>query len=215
MPALFAYLIAVGLLLGGGYGALSWLAAPDPVKLSARARPAAHSSARLGPSAAAASRSETGAVAASSPPVDDHDKVAAGSNDRPPASMSETVVAASEPAGQTAGQGPAPDQPTRSANAEALPDKVEPHLRDAAVEARPSDKQPAQPAVQSPSADIRSAPAAAARAARPRPRQTHRPERDAPVLMTLRTIEYPDGRRVSRLIPYSGDGRALAFQPDE
>jgi hypothetical protein len=32
MPALLAYLIAVGLLLGGGYIALSWLAAPEPVK---------------------------------------------------------------------------------------------------------------------------------------------------------------------------------------
>jgi hypothetical protein len=39
MPALFAYLIAVGLLLGGGYGALSWLAAPEPVKVVAKPRP--------------------------------------------------------------------------------------------------------------------------------------------------------------------------------
>src|ERR1700744_237199 len=39
MPALFAYLIAVGLLLGGGYGALSWLAAPEPVKVVAKAKP--------------------------------------------------------------------------------------------------------------------------------------------------------------------------------
>ena len=35
MPALFAYMIAVGLLLGGGYGALNWLAAPEPVKVAA------------------------------------------------------------------------------------------------------------------------------------------------------------------------------------
>ena len=39
MPALFAYLIAVGLLLGGGYGALNWLAAPEPVKVAARSKP--------------------------------------------------------------------------------------------------------------------------------------------------------------------------------
>ena len=38
MPALFAYLIALGLLLGGGYGALSWLAAPEPVKVVAKAK---------------------------------------------------------------------------------------------------------------------------------------------------------------------------------
>jgi hypothetical protein len=37
--------------------------------------------------------------------------------------------------------------------------------------------------------------------------------------MTLRTIEFPDGRRVTQLIPYrntyrNGE-RALAFEPDE
>ena len=39
MPALFAYLIAVTLLLGGGYGALSWLATPEPVKVVAKVTP--------------------------------------------------------------------------------------------------------------------------------------------------------------------------------
>ncbi|MGZ3324332.1 MAG: hypothetical protein ACXU9C_25615 [Xanthobacteraceae bacterium] len=39
MPALFAYLIAVTLLLGGGYGALNWLATPEPVKVVAKAMP--------------------------------------------------------------------------------------------------------------------------------------------------------------------------------
>src|SRR5258708_32492773 len=39
MPALFAYLIAVALLLGGGYGALNWLAAPEPIKVVAKAKP--------------------------------------------------------------------------------------------------------------------------------------------------------------------------------
>src|ERR1700693_5595341 len=38
MPALFAYLIAVALLLGGGYGALNWLATPEPVKIVAKAK---------------------------------------------------------------------------------------------------------------------------------------------------------------------------------
>ena len=39
MPALFAYLIAVALLLGGGYGALNWLTTPEPVKVVATATP--------------------------------------------------------------------------------------------------------------------------------------------------------------------------------
>jgi hypothetical protein len=33
--------------------------------------------------------------------------------------------------------------------------------------------------------------------------------------MTLRTIEFPDGRRVTQLIPYRSGGRVLAFQPDD
>jgi hypothetical protein len=33
--------------------------------------------------------------------------------------------------------------------------------------------------------------------------------------MTLRTIEFPDGRRVTQLIPYRNGERAPAFQPDE
>jgi hypothetical protein len=38
MPALFAYLLAVCILLGGGYGALNWLAAPEPAKVTAKAK---------------------------------------------------------------------------------------------------------------------------------------------------------------------------------
>ena len=41
MPALLAYLVAVALLLGGGYGALSWLATPEPLKVVAKATPKA------------------------------------------------------------------------------------------------------------------------------------------------------------------------------
>ena len=33
--------------------------------------------------------------------------------------------------------------------------------------------------------------------------------------MTLRTIEFPDGRRVTQLFPYRGGERAMAFEPDE
>ena len=39
MPALLAYLVALGLLLGGGFGALTWLAAPEPLRVVTKARP--------------------------------------------------------------------------------------------------------------------------------------------------------------------------------
>jgi hypothetical protein len=34
-------------------------------------------------------------------------------------------------------------------------------------------------------------------------------------LMSLRTIEFPDGRRITRLIPYHGGGSAMAYGDDE
>jgi hypothetical protein len=34
-------------------------------------------------------------------------------------------------------------------------------------------------------------------------------------LMTMRTIEFPDGRRITRLIPYYGGGSAMAYDDDE
>ena len=64
------------------------------------------------------------------------------------------------------------------------------------------------------------APAAAAVeekiAARPSKRSTrkmasHRPEKRQLALMTLRTIEFSDGRRMTQLIPYRGRERAMAF----
>jgi hypothetical protein len=33
--------------------------------------------------------------------------------------------------------------------------------------------------------------------------------------MTLRTIEFADGRRVTQLVPYRSPQRALALEPDE
>jgi hypothetical protein len=33
--------------------------------------------------------------------------------------------------------------------------------------------------------------------------------------MTLRTIEFADGRRITQLIPYRGRERALAFDDDD
>ena len=33
--------------------------------------------------------------------------------------------------------------------------------------------------------------------------------------MTLRAIEFPDGRRVTQLLPYRSGERALAFEPNE
>jgi hypothetical protein len=100
MPALFAYLLAVCIFLGGGYGALNWLATPEPAKVTVSAKPT----------------------------------------------------------------------PPRSAK-----------VYDATTHSKQANK--------------------------------HSPGK-ALELMTLRTIEFPDGHRVTQLLPYRKREQALAFQPD-
>ena len=83
MRALFAYLIAVGLLLGGGYGALSWLAAPEPVKVGATAKPKPPRY----EAGAAATSPEANFSDARSLAINDRDRMAPDSSDRPPSSQ--------------------------------------------------------------------------------------------------------------------------------
>jgi hypothetical protein len=61
---------------------------------------------------------------------------------------------------------------------------------------------------------------AAKTAERPHVRQAHshseKPAgKRALALMTLRTIEFADGRRVNQLVPYRSPQRAVIFGPDE
>jgi hypothetical protein len=194
MPALFAYLIAVGLLLGGGYGALSWLAAPEPVKVAAKAKPRP-------PSHEASSKTapfETNSLAV------DSSQVASGTNNPPSWSQSEMSVAASERGAEAESSGLPQAQQSRVANAEVSP-----------AEARQGVGQPAL--AMATVSESNAAVAAAARPVkRPHPRQARsRSGKSALAMMTLRTIEFADGRRVTRLIPYRGPERAPAFEPDE
>jgi hypothetical protein len=200
MPALFAYLIAIGLLLGGGYGALSWLAAPEPVKVAVTARP------KPPPRYQASSKEtplETGSLA-----VNDSGQVASGPNNPPSSSQSEMSVAASEPDADAEPSGLPQARQSRAANAEVSPANARQVVGQSAL---------AMPPVSANNAAASAAPATAARPVkRPHLRQArHGSEKSALALMTLRTIEFADGRRVTRLIPYRGPGRALAYEPDE
>jgi hypothetical protein len=265
MPALFAYLIAVALLLGGGYGALSWLAAPEPVKVVAKAKPKpppAHYADNSEPAAAEASPSEANSADASKPEaasktaIDDSDHVKAASNDKavssdqlPSASSSpqpEPPAAASQQEAKAQASGPAQDrqdrQQDRSAHAETPQPATSPEARQQ-VEAPPAEakqndsaaarreegkheeeKQLSQAVSPGNAPTIASiAPAAAAKTAkRPHVRQASRRSEQRPLeVMTLRTIELPDGRRITQLIPrrsgdrYRDDGPPAAFEPDE
>jgi hypothetical protein len=255
MPAFFAYLLVVALLLGGGYGALNWLAAPEPVKV-AEAKPRAH--ARTGseakpseakppeakpseanpseakPSEAKPSQakpSEAKSPDANSVAINgnDNDKAAGVSINQPSPSVPEAASASSEQRAPASAPGPAaaaaPDPKTRSANADVLSREAEKHNATSSSPAESghgATQQSSEVGPSSAQAPSAAAPAAAARRlARPRIRQADRHSgKGALALMTLQTIEYPDGRRVTRLIPYRGDSyrgdvRPLSFQSDE
>src|ERR1700730_8330376 len=88
MPAWFAYLIALGLLFGAGYGALNWLAEP-PVKVAAKAKSKSKSqpSYQQAPSSYQAPSQE---IAEASPPASksDQSSVVPTANDHDAASAS-------------------------------------------------------------------------------------------------------------------------------
>jgi hypothetical protein len=177
MPALFAYLIALGLLFGAGYGALNWLAEP-PVKVAAKAK----SKSKLQPSYQQAPSSDQALspeIAEASPPArkSDQGSVTPTANDHDAASASKDQKIPSQAQPSLATPSPATDEPAM------------------------------QPAIASPAA---SAPAALDRPSKrfhSRQAGSHVEKRKL-VAMTLRTIEFPDGRRITQLIPL-GSGESL------
>lgn len=211
MPALFAYMIAVGLLLGGGYGALTWLAAPEPVKVLAKAKPRPHPE---------ASR-DTGSAAPDSPQITNNSNAAAlASESDKPASASNNQpleVAATRATLSEASSSPAdlylPATHDVGAVQQKSPSQLVEHHPASAVAVPPVASE--TPAVASSSSSSAAGAKMVKRSSRLQLREaSRRPERPAEkrrlMLMTLRTIQYPDGRRVSQLLPYRGSRQALA-----
>ena len=227
--ALFSYLVALCLLLGGGYGAMNWLAAPEPVKIVAKAKlkprspPSYEARAEQIPEASSpANSSEASTAGAESASVPDNEhghEVASSANDRPAPQQARPEVPevpTPAPVAQPQIAARKPDPKSRLAHAEVAPDeatqKVEqpikqtgragssPNLRTTASAPETTDRAPKRPS---------------SRQASNRSESSNRSEKRGLVKMTLRTIEYPDGRRETRLIPYGGGERALAFYSDD
>jgi hypothetical protein len=254
MPALFAYLIAVTLLLGGGYGALNWLATPEPVKVAAKAtpKPPPHYADNSGPGTRQASAPQVNPPEPSKPEAPgkpetsgtDQVKAAANNNavssEQPPpassppqpeppaaASQQEAKAEVSDPAlahrdlpAQVERPQAATDQGARQQHGEAPP--AEARQDDPAPARHEEQKQSTQAAPPGNAQTVASIAPAAKAAKRPHVRQaSHGLEKRPLEVMTLRTIELPDGRRMTQLIPYRGgdryqdDGPATVFGPDE
>ena len=204
MPVRFAYLIAVGLLLGGGYGALNWLAAPEPIKAAAKAKPKPPPRYAASPEA---SPSEPNSLS-----VNDGDHAASDSDIHSPSPRAR--MEASEQGTRAMPLTPPQDEQSRSADNVFSP--PEPKRRAGVSPVNDATQGAAHPAqaVSSTSPNKQPASASTAAAAPPKPvkrmlRQASRhSEKPALALMTLRTIEFPDGRRATQLIPYRGE-RAL------
>jgi hypothetical protein len=187
MPALFAYLLAIGLLLGGGYGALTWLAAPEPLRVVTKAPKQAP-------------RQPAGSEGRPDVEQPKMDSMAANDGER-------ATVGASR---QFTPQAPEAVAPARQAASTEQP-----------VEKPPADAETPPTETNRTSASVRKVSTSGhaielARTSRSRPRSTG--DRPAPRklrLMTLRTIEFADGRRVTWLLPYRSSARAVALEPDD
>jgi len=213
MPALFAYLIALGLLLGTGYGALNWLAQGEPAKVAAKAKPKAKlqpfyqaTSQEVAEATPPASKSDESSASPKSSGYD-HDEASASRDQRRPLQVAPGVategVATDGRATPPATATPAARNEIRSANAEMAPEqarrKAEPTVKPSVSTDPPGNLQPS----------ASSALAATGRISK-RPHSRHadnHSERRALAVMTLRTIEFPDGRRITQLIPYGGAER--------
>ena len=253
MPALFAYLVAVTLLLGGGYGALSWLATPEPVKVVAKATPkppTPHYADDPSPVSTQANAPQVSPPETSKPEapgkpeISGTDQVKAAANDKavsseqPPPAPSSPQPALQRRAsrkrrltfqircGSIGIARPKPrclkPQPTRTPQQHAEAPPVEARLDDSAPAGPEEEKQSSKAAPPGNAQTVASIAPVAKTAKRPRVRQASRGLEKRPLeVMTLRTIELPDGRRMTRLIPYRGgdryrdDGPAMAFGPDE
>ena len=255
MPALFAYLIAVALLLGGGYGALNWLTTPEPVKVVATATPkppAPHYADNASPvptqadapqvTAPEPSKPEQSKPVPSKPEVSGTDQLKAAANDEPVSSDPPLSASSSQPnppAAPSQQEAKAEisdptrdhrDSPAQVEKPQAATDQGAQDAEAPPAEARHDDPAPTrheeeqstQAAPQGNAQTVASIAPAAKTAKRPHVRQAGRGSEKRPLeVMTLRTIELPDGRRMTRLIPYRAgdryreDSPAMAFGPDE
>ena len=245
MPALLVYLVAVTLLLGGGYGALNWLATPEPVKVMAKATPKA-------PPPHYADNSKPDSTPADPPRVNPPEPGKPEARHEPAIGENHQANAAAKDKAVSSDQPPTPQPPAAANRQEAKTEAAEP-ARDRSPQVEVSqavtsegtkpqagaspveatqdnpaparheeEKQSPQAAPQGSAQTIASIAPAAKPAKRPHVRQAGRVFEKRPLeVMTLRTIELPDGRRVNRLIPYRGsdryrdDGSAMALGVDE
>lgn len=209
MPALLAYLVALCVLLGGGYGGLYVLTHPSDAPTLAQAQPGKTSRAKSPTKKTAAEQIAASRAAAgdSEPPIDLAESTPAtpAASDPPPSAAPSTDLKSETPA-----LSPAPSDQFSAREIATAPSQ-------AAEPGTPPASPPADAMVAMPRADATPAvakteePKSVERTSR-KTRLAHRHTK--PVMMTLRTIEYADGRVEQRLIPLSSSAHRHVSRVD-
>lgn len=179
MPILISYLVMIGIFVGGGVGTLYWLTAPEPTRVAVHHHPRP-------------------AVTSSSPAPEGREpsRLPTQSSEKP-AEVTNAEVTHAADASRKVDEGvTTPDKP--STTPATTPDVATPG---GSLDAPPQQALPQGQAVAAAQATPPARSAKARVASRPRHRHLE--------AMTLRTVEFPDGRRKSFLI--SARGRVLAY----
>jgi hypothetical protein len=232
---MFGYLVVVGLLLGGGYGALNWLAAPEPAKVVSKVAHKPSSRSHYPEiSDVKSPESISTAITAQSNSAGPSGNEKSGSDDRPAPASAQADTAAKEQGTPASVSAPAPDPAIPSPNVQvsrlrATGAREEVSDGVSVTKAKAPSTEARKPTRKMTSRDHRHDPhdddveqddrhspeqrqsfaghqyaGAATKGERDKATKS---ERDNPTgrplaVMTLRTIEFPDGRRVSQLLPY-------------
>jgi hypothetical protein len=201
MPALLAYVIALCLLIGGGYGTLNWHAEPAPVKVAGPKSKLSRQVVRPeGITESSVLTTATETIFATGHFLPDGEKES-----------------------RTSINTPAPDQAERDVTGingdvplDAMRRDQQRELVTADVPSGGEVNRAGETAVGAGSQADRASSVTASRKQRTNRRHfSDRPPRRKLAVMTLRTIQFADGRQVVQLIPYRGRERALAFGADE
>jgi hypothetical protein len=189
MPALLAYLVALGLLLGGGFGALTWLAAPEPLRVVTKARPKQ------------VFRPPAGSENQPNVEQPQFDSMAGTDGEHATIGASRLFTASAPDASPPARKAAPTERPIEikpSADAETVPPKAN-RTSQSVRKVSTSGQAIESMGISRP----------------PRPRRFNdRPAQRKLELMTLRTIEFADGHRVTQLLPYRSSAH-VALEADD
>ena len=234
MPTLFGYLVALALLLGGGYAGLQWLASPDAVSTHQRAgeKPTARN---VSKKFEKSEKSEFDGAAAPAVPgeADDGSKIGTASSatadveaPRPSDHEANETETISKPSDATpsanndsARAGPndhvATTGGTSNLNSESEIRQATPAeaAREGSRDAEQKDDAPIRAIAGTPKpGEPRSEPGVKPR----RPDKRHvRSSHSRLVMMYLRTIEFPDGHREQQLLPIRRSRRMAVEAEDQ